>query len=104
MSIFKKLFSKADTGRYLRLYAKCDRCGEILEARIDMYNDLSVEYGDGGKSESYICRKVLIGSKRCYIPIEIKLTFDSKKNLADKQISAGSFVTEEEFESFIARS
>lgn len=104
MSIFKKLFSTDKSDRYLLLYAKCGRCEEIIEARIDLYNDLSIDYGEAGKSQSYLCRKVLIGSGRCYNPIEIIMEFDSKRKLLNKSIHSGSFVTREEFESFTARS
>jgi hypothetical protein len=78
-------------------YVKCDHCHEILKGRVDMFNNLSVEYDNEHQGSTYFCRKVMIGSNRCYKPIEVKFTFDSSKKLLDRQISGGIFVTEEEY-------
>jgi hypothetical protein len=40
----------------------------------------------------YICRKVIVGSQRCYQPIDVSLTFDSRRRLVDKQITGGQFI------------
>lgn len=96
MGFFQKLFSfsgpqKApDYSTYIT--AKCNRCGEIIKCRIDLRNDLTIDYGDSGKDISYYCRKVLIGEQRCYQPIEIELIFDAKKKVVQRQISGGEFV------------
>ena len=71
---------------------KCTRCGEEIQARINLYNDLSIEYDDSGNTSGYICRKVIMGSLRCYQPIDVSLTFDSKRRLVEKQITGGQFV------------
>jgi hypothetical protein len=74
------------------LKVKCNRCGEEIQVRINLYNDLSIEYDESGNTSGYICRKVIVGSQRCYQPIDISLTFDSKRKLVDKQITGGLFV------------
>ena len=103
MSIFKKLskaFSaqSAKTDRTLYFYVQCDKCGEKLRARVDMWNELSPEFD--GKSEiaiSYHSRKVLIGEKRCYQPIELNLKFDKDHKLVEKQINGGKYIEDAEF-------
>ena len=74
---------------------KCNRCGEILHTRIDLRNDLSIEYGDSPTSTTYFCRKMLMGEKRCYQKIEIELTYTNKRKLVSRQISGGEFVDEQ---------
>ncbi len=101
MSIFKKLgalFSPPPgDGRSLWLYVKCDKCGEILKGRVDLHNDLSIQYEESGSGTSYFCRKVYVGSNRCYRPIEVELTFDKKKRLMNEEVSGGEIVSEEDF-------
>ena len=101
MSFLKKLgamFSPASSDdRSLWLYVKCDKCGEILKGRVDLHNDLSVQYGDSGSGMSYYCRKVFVGSKRCYKPIEVELYFDKNRRLMNEDIKGGETVSEEEY-------
>ena len=70
---------------------KCNRCGEVIQSRINLYNDLSLEYGEDGGT-SYICRKLLIGEGRCFQRVEIELTFDDKRNLVNHTVTGGVFV------------
>jgi hypothetical protein len=76
--------------------AKCDRCGEIIRARVDLRNDLSINYGDRDGDTTYFCRKMLIGSQNCYQQIEIELTFDASRKLIQQEIRGGKFVEEGE--------
>jgi hypothetical protein len=76
------------------LAVKCNRCGEILTARINLANDLSVDYDPTGNPQSYSCRKVLQGGGRCFQPIEVVLIFDSRRSLMEKEIHGGKFVEE----------
>jgi hypothetical protein len=39
-------------------------------------------------------RKVLIGSGRCFQPIEVKLTFDANRNIISREITGGDFIAE----------
>jgi hypothetical protein len=70
---------------------QCLRCGEQIRGRVDLRNDLSIEY-DGGGSASYHCRKVVMGSGRCFQQIEVYLNFDANHKLTDRQIQGGKFV------------
>lgn len=90
MSFLKNLFSsdpaKSDK-KYLTFHVKCNRCGEILKARVDLDNDLSLnDAGDG-----YFARKGLMGGNLCFQQIEVELTFDSSRQLIEKNISGGTF-------------
>lgn len=73
--------------------ARCSRCGETIQARVNLRNDLSLDYGDDG-SIVYICRKTMLGEGRCFQRIEVKLTFDENRSLVDREISGGQFVDE----------
>lgn len=96
----KKIFtSAADDRSAYCIYVRCDDCGEKLHTRINVYNDLSVSYNDIENEITYFCRKTLIGSERCFRPIEIELTFDEQRQLIDKKIRGGQFISEEEYQS-----
>lgn len=97
MGFFKKLggfFSAkpAEDQVSYHIKVKCNRCGEEIQVRINLYNDLSIEYDDSGNTSGYICRKVIVGDQRCYQTIDVSLTFDSKRRLVEKQITGGQFV------------
>ena len=87
------------TDRSLYLYVKCSKCGEKLRARVDVWNELTPEYdGKSDDAASYFCRKVLIGEKLCYQPIELRLKFDKNHRLTDKTIMGGKYIEQSEFE------
>ncbi len=93
MSFFdrlKKAFASPGGNRNYWVHVRCARCGEVITARIDLLNDLSVDYETG----QYHTRKVLIGqgAARCFQPIEITLTFDKNKRLIDRTIAGGEFL------------
>jgi hypothetical protein len=73
---------------------QCNRCGEQIRSRIDLRNDLSINYGEDG-SLTYFIRKVLMGEGHCFQRIEIELTFDKDRKLMDRQISGGKFAEEQ---------
>jgi len=102
MGLFKKLSrllspaAKEDERAYW-LYVQCDRCDEKIRSRVDLYNDLSPIYNETGVT--YFCRKVLIGQGRCYQKVEVEMSFDEKRQLTDRRITGGKFITGEEFSS-----
>lgn len=91
------LFGSSDSGRNYWFYVKCDNCGEVLKGRVDMQNDLSLIYGSEKEAPGYYCRKVIVGSKRCFRPIEVEFFFDSNRKKLDRKIQGGEFVIEEEY-------
>jgi hypothetical protein len=95
MNFLKKLFRQESTPtrNLLSIRVRCRRCGEIIETRVDLSNDLSVDYDDGGQA-TYHCRKGLVGTQHCYQVIEVDLRFDARHQLIDRQIIGGEFVDE----------
>lgn len=96
MNFFQKLFGGSSSSpkpekRYYTFKVKCKRCGELIEGRIDLDNDLSVEYDENG-GEMYRVRKVLMGENRCFQRVEAVFEFTSKRVLVEQQISGGEFV------------
>ena len=90
MGFLKKLFGGGMASSSTNFYTfnvKCDRCGEIIEGKVNMNNDLSLD-DEGG----YHVRKVLMGSGRCFQQIEVAMKFDASRQLLDKQICGGKFV------------
>ncbi|HJS18745.1 MAG TPA: hypothetical protein VJ785_08350 [Anaerolineales bacterium] len=88
-NLFKGTPSKPEK-RYYIFQVKCNRCGEIIEGRVDLDNDLSLEYE--GKDNVYFGRKVLMGAGRCFQQIEVDLKFTSSRELVEKQVQGGTFV------------
>jgi len=92
MGFLKNLFSGSAAKpekRYFVFNVKCNRCGEIIEGRVDLDNDLSVEYENN--RDVYFARKGLMGSGRCFQQIEVELKFDSSRQLLEQQVTGGQF-------------
>jgi hypothetical protein len=104
MSFHKKLgnifsSSPSQSDRILYLYVQCSRCGEKLQARVDTWNELTPDYDDNSDDPSaYFCRKVLVGEKLCFQPVELNLTFDKNRKLVKQEITGGKFIDPAEFE------
>lgn len=82
-------------GSYARFYpldVRCNRCGEVINAQVNLSNDLSIDYEAEGGRTVFHCRKVLIGKERCFQQIEVSLTFDTNRKLLERQIAGGAFV------------
>ena len=95
MNLLKRLFVPApsQSGRQIdQITVRCQRCGEIITAPLDLRNDLSVEYDESTGATTYLCRKGLMGKQRCFQTIEVTLTFDENRKLIDRQIQGGTFV------------
>ena len=93
MGLLKNLFgggnAKPDK-RYYNFNVKCNRCGEIIEGRVDLDNDLSLDYE--GNQAIYFVRKGLVGNNRCFQQIEVELKFDSSRQLLEQNVTGGQFV------------
>jgi hypothetical protein len=76
--------------RYYVFRVKCNRCGEIIEGRVDLDNDLSLEFEDN--RSVYFVRKGLMGSNRCFQQIEVELRFASSRELVEQQAQGGTFM------------
>ena len=96
MDLFKKLATlfaaSIPSGHWYSISVQCNRCGEVIQAQVNLNNDLSIEYGEDEKAAGYFCRKVLMGTQRCFQQIEVTLTFDAHHKLIDRKIDGGQFV------------
>ncbi|MDP1713737.1 MAG: hypothetical protein Q8L41_03245 [Anaerolineales bacterium] len=93
MNLLQKLFggtSAKPEKRYYTLTVKCLRCGETLDGRVDLDNDPSVEYEEGG--EVYYARKVLMGDGMCFQRVEVTCKFTPARTLIEQQITGGEFI------------
>ena len=84
------LFNAPPEKPIYRFSVKCNRCGEILSGRVDLYNEPSLD--DDGKG--FHVRKVLIGegTNLCFSQVVVELELDEKHKLKNRQISGGTFV------------
>jgi hypothetical protein len=104
MNFLKKLgnifsASPSNSDRILYLYVQCSRCGEKLQARVDTWNELTPDFeGNSDDPSSYFCRKVLVGEKLCFQPVELNLTFNKGRKLVNQEISGGKYIDRSEFE------
>lgn len=86
----KFLRSPSGNERYYNLQVRCNRCGEVIKSRVDLFNELSMEFEND--QSYYVCRKVLMGGELCFQKIEVWLKFDKNRQLQDRKISGGTFV------------
>jgi hypothetical protein len=93
MNLLQKLFGSSSSSpqkRYYTFSVKCLRCKEIIEGRVNLDNDLSVEYEEGG--DVYYARKILMGENKCFQRMEVELKFTSNHELLEKHITGGEFM------------
>ena len=93
MGFLKKLFgsdpAKPDK-RYYVFQVKCNRCGEVIEGRVDLDNDLSLEFE--GNQNVYFGRKVMMGDNKCFQQIEVEMKFTSARTLIEQTVKGGTFL------------
>jgi hypothetical protein len=93
MNFLQKLFggstARKPEKRYYDFSIKCLRCGEIISSRIDLDNELSVEYAEGG--DVYHGRKVLMGSGLCFQRVEVEFKFTPARELIERWVTGGEF-------------
>jgi hypothetical protein len=78
-----KSAASGDIGLYY--YVKCNRCGEVIQVRINPMNDLSAADDGGG----LFTRKTIVG-RRCYNRIEAEFSYDSNRKLTNADITGGT--------------
>ena len=92
MGFLKKFFgslSAKPEKRFYVFHVTCNRCGEIIEGRIDLDNDLSLDYE--GDKNNYFVRKGLMGNNRCFQQIEVEMSFTPSRELIEQQATGGQF-------------
>ena len=96
LKFFKPTSSATEDYSY-RFWVQCQHCGEEIMGRIDLRNDLSIEYDDSGRLESYVCRKIIMGSgeNHCFQQIEVNFRLDPNRRITEKTIQGGKFLEQE---------
>lgn len=90
----KDLFSGEPKDEGLYVYARCNRCGAVLHTRLDVKREAAPNFEEGG----YILRKEMMDSK-CFELMHAEFRFDDNRNLIEKSIDGGEFITRQEWES-----
>ena len=93
MGFLKKLFGGVTAKpekRYYTFNVKCNRCGEVIGGRVDLDNDLSLDYD--GDSTVYFVRKGLVGNNRCFQQIEVEMKFTPARTLIEQEVTGGQFI------------
>ncbi|MGI6379484.1 MAG: hypothetical protein ACOX2R_01710 [Anaerolineae bacterium] len=104
MGFLSKLFGSGrsresgDDPHGLHLYFRCQKCGEVIDVRVDKRNDLNRE--DEGPGP-FLLRKEVMGSKRCFALIRAEVWFDANYAVAQADIQGGSLVSKEEYGAYI---
>lgn len=98
MGIFncmKSVFASSPGGdpNALWLYVRCARCGTPVAVRVDLHNEPSIDYENGG----YILRKEIMDSK-CFTLMRAVVRLDDKRSVVERTIDKGEFITREEYE------
>ncbi len=84
--------------RVFTLQVKCDRCGEIISARINRDHELQEQYAEdaeeGDPPVEWLLHKEVVGSE-CQNIVRFTLHFGCDQGLLDSSIEGGEFVTPE---------
>jgi len=99
MNFLKNLFggggSPQDKSAFF-VYVRPKRCDQIVEVRINIYNELSLnDLGDG-----YFIRK-MAQAARCPFAAEMTLYFDKNRNFKGGDVENGELVSTEEYEQWL---
>jgi hypothetical protein len=98
MSFLKNLFGGGGGGDSgdrdaLWLYVKCNKCGAPVAIRVDLRNDISVDYETGGK---YLRKEIM--DSTCFQLMYADVQFDGTGKISEKSIQGGTFLTKEEYD------
>ena len=98
MGFLKRLFGSLASGGggradEYRTYVRCGRCGEILDVRVDLRNELTPTYDEG--EGAYYVRKGVMGSgaNRCFQTVEVELSFSADRQVVSRTAHGGEFVS-----------
>jgi hypothetical protein len=82
------------------VYAQCRRCGEPLQARINLNQELSL----ADDEETYVVHKGLpgTGARRCFQVVDVTLHFDAQKaSVIDSEVTGGRLISAEEYQALL---
>ncbi|MFZ9857095.1 MAG: hypothetical protein ACO3F2_02000 [Roseiflexaceae bacterium] len=98
MSWWRKLFGQTTTNnaRIIHIYARCQRCQSPVHVRLDVFNDLAVEYNERGDINGYVVRKALMDAK-CFRVMQAEIWFDAQRNETQRTLEGGEFIDADTF-------
>lgn len=98
MNFLKWLFGGggAPANGILYLYVRPKMCKEVVQVRVNLTNDASLNEGQDG----YILRKTA-SATRCPFQAEITLHLNNSRAVIEKEISNGEFVSEADYQAYI---
>jgi hypothetical protein len=93
----RRLFSRPrgrETDSALWLHVQCERCGEVIDVRVDRRYDLASNLLDPGEEgPAYTMHKEVVGD-RCFRRISVTLGFDRRMNIVEQRIQGGRLQSE----------
>lgn len=95
INFLKNIFKPANHGNLINLYLKDNKCGEKIKLILRKSYDIQRIYEDSEEAD-YRLSKVVI-CNNCYNKINLKIDFDRRYNIINKEIDKGELITEEEF-------
>ncbi|GIV86480.1 MAG: hypothetical protein KatS3mg054_0509 [Chloroflexus sp.] len=97
MQWLRRLFrGRSEEAPFMLLHVRCQRCGAVVQVRINLYNDLSAEYDDREEVSGYWIRKEMMDD-RCFRLMTAELRFDRQRRLVSQDIVGGQVITAEEY-------
>jgi hypothetical protein len=89
----KSFFTAPAGANAMWLHVRCARCGTPLAVRVDLRNELSADYEQGG----YVLHKEMMDSQ-CFALMRARVRFDDSRRMIEKTIENGEFITPEEYQ------
>ena len=100
MDFLRKLFGgggqRQDSSAYY-IYVRPKMCKEIVRVRVNLTNDPSINDDESG----YILRKTA-SATRCPFQSEITLHLNKSRDVVDREINNGEFVTQADYDAYMA--
>ena len=88
----RRLFSRPrgrEADNALWLHVQCDRCGEVIDVRVDRRYDVASNLLDPGEEgPAYTMHKDVVGD-RCFRRISVSLRFDHRMKVVEQHIQGG---------------
>jgi len=87
--------------RILHLYVACNHCHTPVHVRVDLYNDLTLEYDDREQAVGFVLRKEIMDA-RCFRLMHAEILFDTTRRETRRTVEGGVFVDESVYNQHVA--
>ncbi len=91
----KSMFASPGSGdsHAMWLYVRCKRCGTPLAVRVDLRNEPSPDYENGG----YVLRKEMMDDK-CFTLMRAEIHMDARHHVTEQKVEGGEPISQQEYE------